>query len=151
MPEEKQASCAFCPDCGHQFPYDIWHCGFGDDWYLYCNRCGMAALFNHWDNTVAEISKLHNIKGNQGLAPKSLEPFVLPCSCGGVFSLDASPRCPHCARELSAELMTIAIEKNAPGTAKGWRWDRNWKGIYVFVVDKRFVKKPLRDDALRVT
>lgn len=30
----------------------------------------------------------------------------------------------------SAEKATAWIEANAPGTKKGWRWQRNWIGTY---------------------
>jgi hypothetical protein len=38
---------------------------------------------------------------------------------------------------LSAEVATGYIEKNAPGTSKGWRWQRDWQGTYCIVIEGR--------------
>ncbi len=43
-------------------------------------------------------------------------------------------KCPHCLQTLSATKATDYIEKNAPGTAKGWRWDQSWSGVYYSIV-----------------
>ena len=29
------------------------------------------------------------------------------------------------------------IEANAPGTKKGWRWQKNWTGLYCILVEER--------------
>jgi hypothetical protein len=67
------------------------------------------------------------------------EPFIRPCTCGGLFKKGASPRCPLCHRELSAEAATSFIEKNAAGTKKGWRWQGNWNDTYCIVIDNKLV------------
>jgi hypothetical protein len=28
----------------------------------------------------------------------------------------------------------MRIEADAPGTAKGWRWQRNWTGLYCVIL-----------------
>lgn len=80
-----------------------------------------------------------------------IEPFLTPCFCGGHFRKGATPRCPDCGMTLSAESATNYIEKNAPGTAKGWRWQRNWSGIYCIAIEGpeqqgklRLVKDPIQ-------
>jgi len=40
---------------------------------------------------------------------------------------------------LSAVTATSYIESNAPGTKKGWRWQRNWSGLYGIVIEGRRV------------
>jgi hypothetical protein len=47
---------------------------------------------------------------------------------------------------LSAELGASYIEKNAPGTQKGWRWQRNWSGNYCMVVEDRKVENNFRKE-----
>lgn len=48
-----------------------------------------------------------------------MEPFLPLCECGGRYSSDGSPKCPHCNQSLSAQKAADYIEKNAHGTIKG--------------------------------
>jgi hypothetical protein len=64
-----------------------------------------------------------------------IEPYLEPCNCGGTFRSNASPRCPRCLHSLSPETAARWIEANAPGTSKGWRWQRNWSGVYAIVIE----------------
>jgi hypothetical protein len=68
-----------------------------------------------------------------------MEQYLLPCECGGKFSKGNSPRCPQCNQSLSADKATGYIEAQSPGTAKGWRWQRDWQGIYCAVINDRRV------------
>jgi hypothetical protein len=68
-----------------------------------------------------------------------MESYIQPCECGGRFKRGAAPRCPHCCQPLSAESATSYIESNAPGTKKGWHWQRNWSGIYCIVIENNRV------------
>jgi hypothetical protein len=45
---------------------------------------------------------------------------------------------------LSAELATTYIEHNAPGTKKGWRWQRNWSGVYGIVIEDKRIDNNFR-------
>jgi hypothetical protein len=36
-------------------------------------------------------------------------------------------------------MATAYIEINAPGTKKGWRWQRNWQATYCIVIENRVV------------
>jgi len=71
-----------------------------------------------------------------------VESHLRPCACGGRFRADASPRCPHCRGVLSPVTAASWIEANAPGTAKGWRWQGNWAGLYCILIERRVVKDP---------
>jgi hypothetical protein len=31
----------------------------------------------------------------------------------------------------------MPVEKNAPGSASGWRWQRNWQDTYAIVIEGR--------------
>jgi hypothetical protein len=68
-----------------------------------------------------------------------MESRLEPCECGGSFRKGGAPHCPNCDEALSAELAASYIEKNAPGSMKGWRWQKNWKGLYCMVVEGRRV------------
>jgi hypothetical protein len=67
--------------------------------------------------------------------PEEAARWLRPCTCGGKFSSSASPRCPDCLAVLSPADATSWIEADAPGTAKGWHWQRNWVGIYAIIVN----------------
>ncbi len=68
-----------------------------------------------------------------------LEKHILQCECGGTFRKGSSPRCPHCGEPLSAEVAVTYIEANAPGTKKGWHWQRNWHETYCIIIENRVV------------
>jgi hypothetical protein len=122
-----------CDHCGKSFGYDLLHNGFNDSAYAYCEQCGMLSILDGW-----KIPERINLKIHQMITP-DIEPFLDQCSCGGKFTAGASPRCPHCTAPLSAEKATAWIEANAPGTKKGWRWQRNWIGIYAISIEKHSV------------
>jgi hypothetical protein len=123
-----------CGQCGKLFPYDLFHSGFGDFAYAYCDRCGMLSILDGWKPPEGVKLTIHRM-----IAP-DIEPLLSPCPCGGQFRAGASPRCPHCGSRLSAEEATTWIEANAPGTARGWRWQRNWSGIYAISIERPFVR-----------
>ena len=114
------------------------HNGFNDSAYGYCDQCGMTALFSAYSDAVPEGVDV----GFHGALRADAERFVRPCTCGGQFRGSATPRCPHCARHLSAEASAEFIERNASGTAKGWRWQRSWRGLYAIVIEDRLAQDP---------
>jgi hypothetical protein len=69
-----------------------------------------------------------------------MEQYLEPCECGGRFSKGNSPRCPQCGQALSADKATGYIEAQSPGTAKGWRWQGNWRETYCAVINGQSVK-----------
>jgi hypothetical protein len=47
-----------------------------------------------------------------------LEQYLEPCSCGGAFRKGSRPRCPSCAKPLSAKAATFYIESERSGHEK---------------------------------
>jgi hypothetical protein len=127
-----------CEHCAARFAYDVFHAGFSELAYAYCERCGQTALFDGWSPKVPPTARTSR---HQAISP-GLEPLVAPCACGGRFLANASPRCPSCGEALSADAAAEWIELNAEGTKRGWRWQRSWTGLYCIVIDGRSVKDP---------
>lgn len=122
-----------CESCRAVFIYRLIHSGFNDSPFAYCDRCGMLAL-------LALGSMPRDLKTNEyGPVTTEMERRISPCPCGGKFRASASPRCPNCSKELSAVRAAEWIEKNAPGAAKGWRWQRSWQGPYALMIEEKFV------------
>jgi hypothetical protein len=130
-----------CEHCNRAFDYRLIHNGFNDSAFAYCNSCGCLAILSHWSKWPKEA-----VPGIGGIKPE-IEAYLSPCSCGGRFRADAAPRCPHCHQILCAEKAAAYIEANAPGTAKGWRWQRSWNGnyaLYAVMIEGRVVHDPWR-------
>ncbi|MBI2385007.1 MAG: hypothetical protein HYV14_03225 [Elusimicrobia bacterium] len=122
-----------CESCCAIFPYRLIHSGFNGSAFAYCDLCGMLALLSH-----SEVPR--DLKKNEyGPVTDDMEGRLAPCRCGGKFRASASPRCPDCSKELSPERAAEWIERNAPGTAKGWRWQRSWQGTYALLIDEKLV------------
>jgi len=130
-----------CEHCEAHFEYHLIHNGFGDSSYAYCDKCGKACLLSGWFKGVPKDA---NLKIHKCITPE-VESFLQACSCGGRFKSGASPRCPTCHKELSADRATVYIEKNAPGTAKGWNWQRNWTDLYMIIINNLVVRDNWRD------
>ena len=128
------ATLGTCDSCAKSFAYRIIHNGFNDSGYAYCDSCCYVALLYH---PPAAIPKLH-----YGLITPEIEPYLLRCPARGEFRATAVARCPHCDAPLDPVRAADYIEANAPGTAKGWRWQRSWAGIYCIVIDDRVAKDP---------
>lgn len=124
-----------CEICSGQFTYFLVHNGFNDSAYAYCDRCGRTSILSGWHDGIPAGVQL---KLHQAIS-ETAEPYLEDCECGGKFKRKASPRCPHCKGELSAIAATSYIEKNAPGTQSGWRWQQNWQGIYCIIVEGKSV------------
>ena len=125
-----------CDTCLQAFHYALIHNGFNDSAFAYCDQCGMTVLVSAWDRDTPAAAKL---KVHGPVNPEA-EAMLAPCPCGGAFRANALPRCPHCSVELSADVAANYIEANAPGTAKGWRWQRSWQGLYAVIVEGRSTK-----------
>lgn len=94
-----------CESCGKEFGYYLIHNGFNESAFAYCDRCGETCLLNFWH--VPEDVNLED----QGIIGETVEPWLGPCTCGGSFMREASPRCPHCNSILSvAGLYCVVIE-----------------------------------------
>ena len=123
-----------CESCGKSFDYDLLHNGFNDSAYSYCDECGMLAILDGW-----KIPEGVNLKIHQKIT-SDIEPLLSLCQCGGKFKADAVPRCPHCKSLLSPTKASDWIEANAPGTKKGWKWQKSWDGLNAISIEKHFVK-----------
>jgi hypothetical protein len=127
-----------CKGCGTSFGYCLIHNGFNDSAFAYCDGCGTTALFDGWSKAIPVGVNL-KVHGPIGA---DLEAFIRPCGCGERFSGTASPRCSRCRVALDAGDSAEVFERDAPGTAKGWRWQRTWAGLYAVIVDDRVVQDP---------
>jgi hypothetical protein len=134
---EREQKTGTCDHCLKSFDYYLIHNGFNESWYAYCDQCGATAILNLY---ASKTSELWHGKMVQGLVPPEVEQHLRPCSCGGRFLATASPRCPHCAHALSPVAATSWIEKDAPGTKKGWHWQESWNGLYCIVIERHLVR-----------
>ncbi len=124
-----------CDTCHQQFSYYLIHNGFNDSSYTYCDKCGKTSLLDHWHNNLPK-----GIKLKYQVIDKRVTSFLKSCDCGGTFKKGASPRCPHCNSVLSAVEATTYIENNAPGSKKGWRWQKNWEDVYCIIIENKLVE-----------
>lgn len=122
-----------CEHCKRSFHNAIFHSGFDDSTYAYCDICGTTASLDGWNR---RFPKEFAAKSLHHEICEEFEALLRPCSCGGRFRKGASPLCPHCKSAISAEYATDYIERNAPGSKKGWRWQRNWSGLYYIVIEE---------------
>ena len=119
-----------CHQCSQPFQYRLIHNGFNDSAYGYCSACSFAVLLSGWNPVAQQVG----LGIHQRITP-NIEPLLKRCPCGDRFRVDADPKCPHCAHALSATTATSYIERDAPGAAKGWRWQQSWSGIYSIVLN----------------
>jgi len=127
-----------CEHCGKVFDYKLIHNGFNDSTHAYCDRCGTTALINLYEMDKRVETQFNRIAP----LPEDVARLLQSCSCGGRFCASAAPRCPACNRELSAELAAAWLERNAPGTKHGWRWQRTWPGLYALIIAGRVINDP---------
>ncbi len=130
-----------CEHCHREYRYSLWHSGFGDNSYAYCDECGMLATLSYTNKQVSEFPP--PLAHNQEI-DESWESFLRPCACGGHFRNGASPRCPHCLEKLSATYATEHMEKQAMGARKGWRWQADWSGVYCIAIEDPYEPGSLR-------
>lgn len=127
---------AHCPACAGPFQFGLVHNGFNQSSYAYCGRCGAIALCSHWTWPAGILEGEHG-----PLVPEQIA-HLKPCACGGAFHTHAMPRCPSCGIALDPVEAAVWIEAEAEGTAKGWRWQRSWQGLYSLTVGQNLVKDP---------
>lgn len=88
-----------CPECKEVIQIRT-NGGMGDDIVLRCNQCGIPGKVCGYDPRYQEMIRFEGgLKAALAALPNNLK----PCSCGGHFSHDAPPRCPHCLAILSDE------------------------------------------------
>jgi hypothetical protein len=125
----------WCQQCGGTFQYRLVHNGFSNTAYAYCDHCSFTVLLSEWSEAARRVPFR-----SQGRISPDLECLLKQCPCGGRFLASSDPKCPNCARPLSPVDATSYIEKNAPGTAKGWRWDQSWSGVYSIVLNDQILE-----------
>ena len=121
-----------CEHCSRNYRYSLWHSGFGDNSYAYCDECGALALINY---TNPQVIGLPRPEMQYAEIEESWEPFLKPCPCGGRFRKGQSPRCPFCKEKLSPNHAAQHIEAQAHGAGRGWRWQNDWRGVYCIAID----------------
>ena len=121
-----------CEHCGRFYRYSLWHSGFGDNSYAYCDLCGTVAILTYSNPRVAGFPPLSS---EYGEIDESWEQFLQPCACGGSFRQGASPRCPFCKLKLSPEHAADHIEEQARGATRGWHWQNTWSGLYCMAIE----------------
>lgn len=103
--------------CDHRdgaFQYRLIHNGFNDSAYACCNQCSFTVLLCGWHLAAQRVKlEIHE------RITTDIEGLLKPCPCGAVFRASADPKCPHCARPLSAAKATIFIQRNAPWRSEG--------------------------------
>jgi hypothetical protein len=130
-----------CEKCGHSFRWYLIHNGFNSSCHAYCSRCGAAAILSLY------AAQANAFPG--GITP-DIELLLAACSCGGRFLAGATPRCPSCSEELSAQQASNYIEPATPASAEGWRWQKLWNGgraLYAMVIDNRQIEDPFIDQS----
>jgi|HubBroStandDraft_1064217.scaffolds.fasta_scaffold01599_11 hypothetical protein len=123
-----------CDACGRYFRYRLVHAGFSNTAYAYCDECGMASLLSAYGPVPDSVQ----VPWHEAISTE-VESHLRPCPCGGHFVRGSAPRCPTCKAALSADAVAAPIEAGALGTAKGWRWQRSWTGLYCVIVKDRVV------------
>ncbi len=130
-----------CEHCWRKYKYSLWHSGFGENSYAYCDTCGMLAVCSYarfFPATQPPTSAHFQV------IDPDWEHLLAPCACGGTFRSNAAPRCVFCHHELSADYATGHIEQNARISSKKWRWQRNWTDVYCIALED-----PARPGSLR--
>jgi hypothetical protein len=140
MTDERRGT---CEHCGESFAFCLTHNGFNESFYAYCSACGMTAILHtmYKDRAADGLPRHRSITAGG-------ERYLAPCSCGGAFLPGESPRCPHCQQRLSAVAATPWIEAAyPPGSAKGWKWQQDWLGLYSITIEDRWMKDPWRSSS----
>jgi hypothetical protein len=124
-----------CEVCAESFEYRLYHCGFSNCAYAYCQSCGRLAILDEFGPVPSGVG----FRSQRPIA-STVEPFLILCECGGSFHGNSGPRCLSCNHSLSAMLAASYIESNAPGASAGWRWQRSWDGLYCIDIGCRAVR-----------
>ena len=140
MNKSPNVNAGICEHCSKQFDYSLYHCGFADCSYAYCDLCGRTAILSMWDS---RWPKLLDCPGHREIC-SAMESHLEPCECGGIFRKGAAPRCPNCNQTLSANSAASYIENDAAGAQKGWHWQRSWSGSYCIVIQSKQVDNNFR-------
>lgn len=148
-----------CYHCTKPLEFDYHHSGFGDEIFFYCAKCGMVAVIHTYSRQMSEgkFYEKHNLmKQYNGQNEKSVLAFennfkkmkvdissrLNKCFCGGQFTAEAIPRCPHCGKELEWDKIIDEIDKNSGrGGQPRFRecLKKGWHDVYYFVFNGKQV------------
>ncbi len=114
-----------CPACHKTInTKGIYHAGFGDEAFLYCDRDSSVLTFNAYDDTYRRLvpDKMPWPPGAGGSLTtqeqNQIEKTLKPCPCGGIFRFQNVPKCPHCGASIANTIDSIhymVIGKNIDG------------------------------------
>ena len=123
-----------CEHCRREFLFEIIHNGHNGSAYAYCEDCGTTALLDTRHQERPGVPRHRKITAEG-------EPLLSACPCGGRFSAHAAPRCPNCRQPLDAVQAAQYVEAAIRPVAAGWKWQRNWSGLYCMIIEKRVVNQ----------
>jgi hypothetical protein len=102
--EERPGWRTACEACGQTVAFTVLNLGPGVEPFLYCDRCPNLVLRPEDADLAAALGGDHAPSPEQmKQLYEDLERRLPPCPCGGRFSLQAQPHCPHCGQALSAD------------------------------------------------
>jgi hypothetical protein len=129
-----------CKHCGLIFELKLIHNGFNYSSYAYCDTCGTTAVLSGWDKRWPQ-----GVEFIQAEIPVEMETHLSPCACGGKFTKGSAPRCRHCRQPIDPIDAAAYIEEHLQGARTGWRWQRNWHGLYCVILEGRRVEDNFRE------
>ncbi len=126
------------------------HAGFGDEIYFYCDHCGMAASVDIYTKEMENgkfYERFYNLSTKKDFHKMKMEiiKFLKECGCGGKFTVEATPKCPICLKELEWNKIVDQLDKNSnmespiPDYASK-NIKKEWKDIYYFVFNNRLIR-----------
>ena len=101
-----------CDSCGKSFLFRMYHVGFSEVDYYYCNRCTNYLAVSLMDRKYNQLLEKLLVKRVATFSPRyefsdeeirlnlenyeMIEQQFIPCSCGGRFEYLANCLCPYC-------------------------------------------------------
>lgn len=95
-----------CPECKQEIELDQeyqYHFGFSNLGVLYCDRDPTVLTVEPWDENYRATVGGGTLPWMLTDAQRQeVEAALKPCPCGGSFSFDNPPLCPHCGASIQA-------------------------------------------------
>ncbi len=146
-----------CYHCNSSFNFSHSHSGFSDEHFFYCDRCGITAVVEWYTKEYQQFYKEHIEPSYDPSSVGDLAKFeehtrktravlsqhLQPCPCGGRYSVDAIPRCPHCRKAMEWDKVFDQIAEAF--RARGYHPENlegGWHGVTCFVFDGRVIVDP---------
>lgn len=134
-----------CEPCTARSRARIFHSGFSNVEYLYCNSCCCTAILDFFSERSAILRDLATRGWWSWRASTTscsqIEGTLDDCGCGGRFTFEAEPRCPVCQHVLD-----LASVKRQLDAESWWRSDawRPREDGYFLVLEENSVTDPYR-------